>query len=161
MLEPYYFGTYRQPGHYLWRQNQQRVKFAGYGEQFHWVDCELPWNHIDGRLNPPQRIEGQAFFYPQSKGYCGFAFANFTDDHRGSANSAFFIPGDLNFEKCLAVAKETFFWAFENFSFEVVQVSQSCRSCGHGYHHHRQRYQSKCQTLGCTCQKFAQMTLAE
>ena len=86
----YYFGTYKQPGHYLHAPNMGQ---AGYS------DRHSQMTYLDGELAP--KNSGQRQFEAKCWRLTGFSFGDYsamswwdrTDDHRMGSNGIIFIPG--------------------------------------------------------------------
>lgn len=124
-MTAFYFGTYRQAGHYLWDEYMQHAEHDGYkalpyrdGRERPWG--LLPWKQIDGAFNPSAR-EGEAAV-AHKDGWTALGFANYTDDKRGGSNSAFFFDQILDFDAALTLARETFPSVFEHLDFGIARA---------------------------------------
>jgi hypothetical protein len=116
-VRAFYFGTYREPGHYLRDQDWRHV----WPENTHQgvdkiVWGPLPWRDIDGGLQP-RGPDGTALLHHKD-GWTALAFPNNSDDNRGS-NSAFFFDAVLDFDEAVEAARQHFPHVVERFPFEV------------------------------------------
>lgn len=104
--DAFYFGTYRQPGHYWWNADGRK----------HRAKVNL---RIDGVYNPSER-EGDAKLV-HLKAWTILAFANRTDDSRAGSNAAFCFRGNLTFDEAVEKARQTFPWVVEHFAFDITE----------------------------------------
>jgi hypothetical protein len=111
----YYFGTYRQAGHYFWTEGMGHSRYSG--------DPPGPWGHVDGQLAPAGDVEGEALLHHKD-GWTAIAFANRTDDSRPQSNSAFLFDATLTFDEALEEARKRFSQVVERLSFEIVEVDK-------------------------------------
>lgn len=113
--ECYYFGTYRVSGHYMFDMDMRHVQY--------YRRNPVPWDRIDGRLNPDTEVQGVANLHHKD-GWTAIAFANRTDDNRGGCNSVFFFKADFDFEQAVMAAQEYFPDVVSRFRFAIVNAER-------------------------------------
>lgn len=127
----YYFGCWRESGHYLWKPGRSHA----------WDDERngvLPWKFIDGCLPPARRGRPDSRGYrsvereaPQGhaalhykEGWTAFAFWDRSVDTRGGCNSAFFVRGIHSWEDALRIAKAKFPSVWKQIKFDVILAQE-------------------------------------
>ena len=127
----YYFGCWRDSGHYL--------KHPG-GSSVHSADEKVrPWKMIDGCLPPARRDrpdrrgyarvlkeagQGKAALHYKD-GWTAIAFWDRSVDKRGASNSAFFVRGTHSWEDAVRIARKHFPSVWKRFPFEVVLYQEA------------------------------------
>ncbi len=119
-LSAFYFGTYGEPGHHLW-QAARPGKWIRHGWPWNGEPSPLPWDKIDGQLNPSEK-QGEAALHHKDV-WTALAFADRSVDSRPGSNSAFFFSDVLTFDQAAAEAKTWFPHVTQRFSFEIVDAS--------------------------------------
>lgn len=97
----FYFGCYRQAGHYVFSPGMS----GAYGTIYEKL------SHFDGKLPPQNDATGYVATLSRLGGWglTALAFWDYTVDKRGGCNSAFFAPSlTISAEDLVAGAKEQF-----------------------------------------------------
>ena len=116
----FYFGCFRQPGHYLWRGPEDDHGYMPTGR-----DHGLPFHpeRMDAALAPRNASGGEVHQGLASYGLLnGWTIISFWDnsiDRRPGSSSTFFIEGAHYFEEALEIAREDFPKVFARLGFEV------------------------------------------
>lgn len=113
--EAYYFGTWLEPGHYLWGRDMRRLR---YGE------ARGPWGWVDGKLVPRGGEDGEALLHHKD-GWTCVAFYNRAWDGRPSCNSAFLFDQTLTFAQALQAARVFFPQVIAKLPFEIVEADRA------------------------------------
>jgi len=112
-IEPLYFGCNRTPGHNVWKRGMQ---YSGRSELKNWFAYKdtvfAPWG---------KEIEGRANLFHMNGYATILAFWDRSVDSRGQSNSAFLLPGVLDFDEAVLKAKIYFPEVFKRFKFEIVK----------------------------------------
>jgi hypothetical protein len=114
---PFYFGCWRDVGHYLWLPGMTH-SWAGWFSKFA--------GKLDG-VPPPRDTLDQGVaslhYLCAQRPDCvtALAFWDRSVDRRPGSNSVFFIPGRHVFDDALAAAREAFPQVFDRFEFEVTR----------------------------------------
>lgn len=127
----YYFGCWREAGHYLWKPGMSHA----------WDDERggvLPWKRVDGCFAPAERRrpdssgtrtvnkeapQGHAALVHDG-GWTVIAFWDRSVDKRGGCNSNFFIRGTHPWEDAVRIARHHFPDVWGRLPFEVVLVQE-------------------------------------
>lgn len=125
----FYFGPWREPGHFLHRE-------GGWSVYRHEERAGFPWNEwsgengIDGQLQPGcyhdqyghwrhgAEVEGEALLHHKD-GWTALSFWDRSVDHRGACNSTYFTEGTFTFEQMAEMAKARFSERWSRMNFEV------------------------------------------
>lgn len=131
-MRAYYFGCWREPGHYLWLpgtggypHKAGRAEGELLGSRSHSHDPKpgiIPWGYsLDGGLLTGSRYytEGVARV-AQRDGWTALSFWDQSVDSRPGSSSTFVFDALLTPEEALAAAREAFPPIFERFTFDVV-----------------------------------------
>lgn len=97
---PLYFGCWGQIGHYFYLPSGASA--GAYAK----VKEALPWDKIDGTLNPSSE-QGEAAIHLAS-GWTALAWADRSVDTRPGSNSVAFLPGTLSFAEAVSAARVAF-----------------------------------------------------
>lgn len=111
----YYFGTWRNAGHYTWREGMEKTRYGS--------DEPMPWKRVDGQLTPKGDREGECLIH-YLDGWTAIAFVNRTDDSRPGSNSAFFFDQRLSFAEAVAEARKRFPEVMDRLAFDLVEVER-------------------------------------
>ncbi len=115
MSVAYYFGCWKNPGHYVFEPKMRQAPW----QIFH----ENPWaTAIDGALLQRAKIadvQGHAVF-DQKDGWGIVSFWDNSVDSRGHSNSSFLIEGGESFEDVLTKAREIFPEIFQRIKFTIM-----------------------------------------
>lgn len=124
-----YFGCWNGPGHFLWLPRGIHASRE--------VQDRLPWDNIDGALQPAIRggprgaynimqpePQGKAALH-RKKGWTCIAFWDRSADKRDGSNSNFFVRGTFAFEEMVRITKAHFPPIWDRFTFEVTCVDDN------------------------------------
>lgn len=114
----FYFGAYREAGHYLWVPGVRRCS----REQ----EWKLPFDYriLDCGLLPQRAPEVQGKGYlSHINGWTVLTFWDRSCDSRQRSNSAFLCPGQWNFEEMVTGAKTDFPDVWNRFTFTVLDAA--------------------------------------
>ena len=112
-----YCGCHGDSGHYVWRENGERVRWG-------LADKEQPWGKaIDGGIQPLARggyhVPNGVARYTQEHGWSALSWWDNSIDTRPGSHSTFVIEGVHSAEFVLVSARIRFPWVFERFPFDV------------------------------------------
>jgi hypothetical protein len=98
MKKAYYFGRWKQDGHYLWSND---------GHYF--SRTEIPWTlaELDGSLQPRPEIVGHARLHHRM-GWTALAIWDRSGDSRPGSTSVFMFEGKLNYQETLQAIQQAF-----------------------------------------------------
>lgn len=126
--DSYYFGCWRDSGHYLWAPGRCSV----------WGNHDCPWQdyELDAKLapgttlvrgrhrTPHEQPEGIAALHHKD-GWTAIAFWDRSVDRRSGSNSAFILRGTHSFDETLRLARDAFPEIFARFAFEIREFHQA------------------------------------
>lgn len=123
--DAWYFGTWRQAGHYWWAPGMHSTLGGPLPHPFDGVhppgaDDRDPW-----RRDETQGVVRRVIV----DGWTVLAFWNRMDDKRPGSNSAFVVRGDLSYDDAMARAREAFPQVFARLPF-TLRVAEP--GGGHG-----------------------------
>lgn len=96
-----YCGCWGRIGHYTWLPNGRRRPREADG------DYVGPWRYLDSRKLNPGGKHGDALLTWED-GWTALGITDNSVDHRGASHSTFAMPGLLDFDAALALAREHF-----------------------------------------------------
>jgi hypothetical protein len=109
----YYYGPWREPGHYLHDELLNHL----------WCDAIGPWfiGDLDGKLQPkdPQQREGLAVLH-HKEGWTALAFWDRTVDKRMACCSVYLADEILDFDEMVKRSKARFGERWRAMAFDVV-----------------------------------------
>lgn len=121
MIEIYFFGCWRDVGHYMHVPDGRRC----------W-DVATPWGHdIDSRLCPngknrdrriADEVEGHAAIHHKN-GWTGLAWWDRSVDKRGACNAGLYARATLNAQQILAIGRAQFPSVFGRFAYEIKVIA--------------------------------------
>lgn len=105
----YYFGCWKELGHYLWNKHGYTVK------------NQTPWQDIDAFLCPngPQ-IQGVVKIHHKD-GWTAMAFWDRSVDKRPGSNSVFIAEGIYTFEEMKNIAEKNFLSIWKRLNFKITE----------------------------------------
>lgn len=126
-VETYYFGCWRESGHYLWTPNMARPQGCpfGYPEKLNgrYLDCGFCPGIIvykDGRISDSKNVpDGQAAVVHVDD-WTVLSFWDKSVDHRPGSHSTYLIRGTHAFENAVIIARERFPHVWARYKFDVV-----------------------------------------
>lgn len=131
-VSAYYYGCWRQLGHYLWlrgsggvpikasREDRDRL-LGGYPHTLDRKPGLIPWGYAldGGLLRGRSRLASGEAVVEQRDGWTAISFVDRSVDHRPGSNSTFAFERLLSPETALESARAAFPPIFERFEFEV------------------------------------------
>lgn len=117
----YYFGCYKEAGHYLWRayQDGSITKMYEHNTEFP-KDFPIQYRALDScLLGYTKQIEGKGTLN-YINGWTILAFWDRSQDKRFNSNSAFMIQGNYSLDKMKELAKAYFPQIYKRFNFDIT-----------------------------------------
>lgn len=108
----YFFGCWRDVGHYWWRP-VGGGRFTLGVEKISWREFEYgcptdqPWGHVDGKLYPRPSGQSEAALHHKD-GWTALAMVDRTVDSRPGSNSVFMFHATLDFDQAVDAARAHF-----------------------------------------------------
>lgn len=125
MTEVYYFGCWREPGHYLYSPHGRR--HGGLGSLP--IDFPCSVRVLDGGLLPPRAPQTQgAAAHVHLHGWTILSFWDRSGDTRPQSCSTFLLRGLFAFHEACKQAREAFPAVWARYPFPVVAVGQGGES---------------------------------
>lgn len=118
-MKTYYFGCWRVPGHRMWKPNGACMRWDHTTASYH--DIDIPWDKIDGTLNPSER-QGEAAIHHKGR-WTALAFADRSEDSRPGSNSVFFFEGILTFQQAKRAMHDYWPGITSRFEFEIKDTA--------------------------------------
>jgi hypothetical protein len=100
----YYFGCWREVGHYWWRPGPSQISWREYEQG---CPTDQPWGHLDGKLTPPSHRQSEAALHHR-EGWTALAVHDYTVDSRPGSNIAFLFDATLDFDRAVKAARAEF-----------------------------------------------------
>lgn len=120
MIEHFYFGCYRETGHYLFASRGHGIQKVHSSSSLLPVDFPCLSGMLDGGFLPPnlQQAQGRASFC-HLNGWTIIAFWDRSVDSRGKSHSTFLMRGIFEFEMAKSLSVEAFPEIWKRFTFPV------------------------------------------
>ena len=118
----YYFGCYRESGHYLWTSPPMAREWDLVTPWGIWMDLDGTFPPAHGSLPGPEiEPQGPARLHRRD-GWTAIGWWDRSVDHRGACNSALLVDSDVSFSDVLLLGADAFPLVMERLPFLVYQA---------------------------------------
>ena len=112
----YYFGCYKEVGHYLHEINYDRVRLDDLPREIR--------NNIDTGFCPKDtKIEGRAILH-HVEGYTILSFWDNTIDKRPGSHSTYVKKGIHDFNEMICFISDLFTYIYNRYDFDLCEIAQ-------------------------------------